>query len=628
MIVETETTQEFTLRRLKAMVTDGGYSLDNRRAPFTKYIAESQKVALVDAEAAVRSAEIELGITQAPVAVTEPAQEESAEPQQEGMIDLDPEPTTPTPIMLTKKEIIEIVKGWSADNDSGELSHPWTAEEMVEELREIDSSRVSEGCPASGLDDQFPEIVKKYAPNAHEQSQAIPAADGVLARNAERVERPCQTVLTTDVPCPPELSSLITEDKVWYEPMYEHWVIKRCQKCGELGRDVCCGEPTRKVSVCDHKSAVLNNYGKQAAGLIPIKRPAPPKPVEQIWKESDWWRNFRGVDELQGDGNVSWVIQNVVPAGVTVLTAMPKDGKSFVALSFVRAITTGQPWLGRIGFEVPEPMPVLWLAAESGDSSLKIRCKKFGITEDKSRFICRTLTEGMVDLDDPELQKLVKAMKPYIVLETLVRFGDAQDEDDAKEASHLAKLIFQLIAWGAQGVLAIHHSRKDLKRGGVDMEKAVRGSGDYAALADAIWVIVRDEYSYRDGKGVNEISLSGWGRDFNPYPMRLALTRKAPADLPKGIITFAPGIVSVLDETHDLGWVDQSARVLAAEAADQTVTDKLEQMVQTDPKIALRQLAEAVGLKYDKARSTLADLGWTKSQRHGDVWKKVKAKAA
>lgn len=458
-------------------------------------------------------------------------------------------------------------------------------------------------------------------------------ANGGHARDAEREERICQMAISTNVPHPPELSSLIAEGKVWYEPKYEHWVIKRCQKCGEFGRDVCCGEPTRTVSVAWHDN-IINDYGKQAAGLIPIRRPEPPKPAEQIWKESDWWREFRGVGELQGDGNIEWVIQNVVPAGVTVLTAMPKDGKSFVALSFIKAITTGQPWLGRIGFEVPETMPVLWLAAESGDSGLKIRCKKFGITEDKSRFICRTLTQGMVNLDDPKLEKLVKEMKPYIVLETLVRFGDGEDEDDAKEASRLAKMIFRLIAWGARGVLAIHHSRKDLKRGGVDMEKAVRGSGDYAALADAIWVLVRDERLYQEGKGVNEISLSGWGRDFNPYPMRLALTRRAPADLPKNIITFAPGLVSVIDSTNDLGWVDQSANAVR-EAAEQAkdISARVDQLIQDDPAITVKELVKRSGLSTRTVDQVLKELGWTKPTgraKKGEVnrWEKLKSNAA
>jgi hypothetical protein len=217
-------------------------------------------------------------------------------------------------------------------------------------------------------------------------------------------------------------------------------------------------------------------------------------------------------------------------------------------------------------------------------------------------------------------------MKPYIVLETLVRFGDGEDEDDAKEANRLAKLIFRLIAWGAKGVLAIHHSRKDLKRGGVDLEKAVRGSGDYAAMADAIWVLVRDEYLYQQGKGTNEISLSGWGRDFNPYPMRLALTKKTPKDLPASVITFAPGIISVIDEAGDLGWVDVKAKAAAAAASETDLAETLKNMIQDNSSISLRELAKAAGLEYKATRTRLKRMGWGKGQARGETWKKVKVK--
>lgn len=436
----------------------------------------------------------------------------------------------------------------------------------------------------------------------------IPEPDD-LSDNVEEVAIGCQEATrapVTDVPYPPELAPLIASGQVVYDPFSEHWVIKRCRKCGEF-RDTCCGD-IRTVSVVLHGNQTLTSDGKQALGIIPIKRPEPPKPAQETWKQADWWAQFKSVDELQGDGNVQWIINNVIPAGVTVVSAMPKDGKSFLALSFVKAITTGQAWLGRVGFEVAEPLPVLWLAAESGDSGLKVRCEKFNITKDKSRFICRTLTQGMVSLDDQNLERLIRSMKPYIVLETLVRFGDGEDEDDAKEASRLAASIFRLISLGARGVLAIHHSRKDLKRGGIDLEKSIRGSGDYAAMADAIWVIVRDESLYDKGKGVNEVTIQGWGRDFNPYPMRLALTKKAPKEQPASVITFAPGIVSILDETGDLGWVSSSAK----ESADQNTADILERMVQEDPTITLAELAKQTSGTVWAVSAALKGRGWSK----------------
>ena len=402
-----------------------------------------------------------------------------------------------------------------------------------------------------------------------------------------------------------------------YDPRWETWVIQRCRKCGQFNHGVCCSELTETTSVVLRDGLSLTTHGKQALGLIPIVIPTP-KTVEQVrltLQESDWWTEFRGVTEFEGDGSLGWIIQNVLPYGVTELTGMPKGGKSFVALSWVKAITTGQPWLGRVGFEVPEVMPCLWLAAESGDSSLKMRCKKFGITEDKSLFIARTLTQGMLELNDLKIEKLVKAMHPCVVLETLVRFGDGEDENNAKEAAIISKLIFKLLSWGAKGVFALHHSRKDLKLNNYSLENASRGSGEYLAMTDAIWTIIRDEKLYHTGEGVNEIVIAGWGRDFNPYPMRLSLTRKAPADLPPTVVTFAPGLISVIDDTKDLGWVDKPTQATAVAVSD----EELQDIVTADRSISVRALADKTGLEASWVSRKLKKLGWTKGRGNADA---------
>lgn len=61
--------QEFTDRRLKDILADGGYKPEAQRTALTKYISTAQKVGLDDAEAAVKNAEIKLGVTPAADAV-------------------------------------------------------------------------------------------------------------------------------------------------------------------------------------------------------------------------------------------------------------------------------------------------------------------------------------------------------------------------------------------------------------------------------------------------------------------------------------------------------------------------------------------------------------------------------
>jgi hypothetical protein len=189
-----------------------------------------------------------------------------------------------------------------------------------------------------------------------------------------------------------------------------------------------------------------------------------------------------------------------------------------------------------------------------------------------------------------------------VILDTCVRFNSGTDEDDAIENQKLFEAILSLRALGARAVIGIHHSRKDLKEGEPTMEKAVRGSGDVAAMADVVWCVVRDDRLFQNNKGPNEVDVVGWGRDFNAIPMRLALTKKAPKDR---VITFAPGLVSCIDEGADLMWVDRAA-------VKATMKDQLETLVQNNPVITLEKLAEAVEVSVWTVGKVLKDAGWKK----------------
>jgi hypothetical protein len=288
-------------------------------------------------------------------------------------------------------------------------------------------------------------------------------------------------------------------------------------------------------------------------------------------------------------------------------------------------LTSGRPLFERPGFEVPEIVPVLYLAAESGDGALKLRCEKMGITKDKTRFLARTLSQGpMLGLDDPVIHDVVRTIRPVVILETLIRFNDGKDEDDASENRKLAEAIFRLIAWGAKAVIGIHHSRKDLNKSNPTKEAAVRGSGDGLAMVDAVWLVMQDERLYQRGKGPNEINVVGWGRDFNPVPMTLALTKKAPKDTPAGR-QFAPGIVSAIDSVGDLEWVDK--RIVfgqEAESADQMV----EQLVIENPSISKKVLAERTKLSEWEIRNALKRLGYRREKggkKGASDWVKVQS---
>jgi len=484
---------------------------------------------------------------------------------------------------LTKKEAIQIVRRRVAQDDEVELPERRSFEEITEILQDVGKYRGSEVSAS-----QLTEIVQKYAPDAPHRTEPIKDVPGY----------------------PPELESLINSEIAVYE--HDVWLVKRCNKCGQF-KTACCGPITLELAVRD--DGTLTGAGRQAIGLDPIKPPKPPRTLEQVketWTQQPWWTVYRGVDELEGNGTVKMYIENFLPEGATIICGLPKEGKSFLALSIAKALTSGNPLFGRPKFSVPEITPVLYLAAESGDAALKLRCEKMGITKDKTRFLARTLSQGpMFGLDDENIQNAVKAMRPVVILETLIRFNDGTDEDSSSENKKLAEAIFRLIGWGAKVVIGIHHSRKDLNKANPSKEAAVRGSGDGLAMVDAVWLVMQDERLFKKGEGPNEVEIVGWGRDFNPTPMRLALTKKAPKDVPPGVKLFAPGIVSYIDLKGDMEWVQKG---LVFEQ-NQEIEQRIEQLIIEDPTVTLKELMHKTGQQKDwKVRKVLKQLGYNRGQ--------------
>jgi hypothetical protein len=359
----------------------------------------------------------------------------------------------------------------------------------------------------------------------------------------------------------------------------------------------------------------------------PVADPEPKLTADQVmWlkalrnngmQRSDWRNAFKGADELEGNGSVKMYVQNFLPEGITLICGLPKEGKSWLALSVAKALSTGQPLFGRVGYEVLEPVPVLYLAAESGDGALKLRCERMKLTKDKNMFLARTLSQGlMLTLDSPLIEEAIKELRPVVVLETLIRFNDGTDEDSSTENRKLAEALFRLIALGAKAVVGIHHSRKDLDKKRPTKEMAVRGSGDGLAMVDCVWLVMQDSHLHQGGKGPTEVEVVGWGRDFSPTPIRLALTRKKTEE---DRFEFAPGIVSCINQVGDFVWVQKSQKLDSdAPAASTDQIDKaVQRLVTENPTISRKELIEQTGYTEKRVKNALKRLGY--SRKPGDA---------
>lgn len=336
---------------------------------------------------------------------------------------------------------------------------------------------------------------------------------------------------------------------------------------------------------------------------------------------STWRQQFRALGELEA-GAVQMLIRGFLPEGTTFIGGLPGEGKTLLALSIVKALTTGKNFLGRADFAVPKPLPVLYLIPEVGARAFRTRCEKFHIPDNENLFLCRTISEGAtLLLDDPMVLEAVRRMRPVVFLDTVLRFNEAEDENAAAQNKVLVNQLLELRHAGAS-IVGLHHSTKAMRKEGMSLEAVLRGTGDLAAMCDAVYGLIRDDKLYASGSGPNEIDIRCVKpRDFEPpVPFRLAASRKVGKS---SIIGMAPGIVSNIDEYGDFV-------VVSGADNEQSNAERLAGLVQNDPSLTLSELRDMTGLSLWVIRQTLSKAGWMKGKggsKGAGPWHSARASA-
>jgi hypothetical protein len=342
--------------------------------------------------------------------------------------------------------------------------------------------------------------------------------------------------------------------------------------------------------------------GRPMDGIDAIK-PTENSPIEEALVAVNWEDRFKAVGQLES-GLIRMLIDNFLPEGMTYVGALPGEGKTLLGLSISKALTTGGNFLGSPNFEVHEIVPVIYMIPESGGRAFRKRCAAFGIPDDRRKFICRTISEGAtLRLDDPSLLQAIAEMRPVVILDTVIRFSDSDDENAAAQNKRMVEDIIRLRQAGAVGVIGIHHSKKDMREKGMSLENVLRGTGDIAASADAVYGMLRDDRMYDHGNGPNEIDVECVKpRDFDPpLPFRIAASRRTS----NKSIGQAPGIESVIDATGDFVIVNKEAAQVVRDA-------QLIRLVENDPAMTLNELSAATNLSTWVVRQNLKKLGWVK----------------
>jgi len=217
---------------------------------------------------------------------------------------------------------------------------------------------------------------------------------------------------------------------------------------------------------------------------------------------------------------VSWLVPDLLPAGLIVLAGKPKMGKSWLTLGLAVTCSlgsdVGESVLGR--YAAP-PVNVLYLALEDSEARMQRRLKKV--------LKGRTLTETFEWTDEwPPLQAggifeldeylLNRPETKLVVIDTLacVRMAGQSSGNMYQEDYQQMRLLKRVVADHDVAILLVHHTRK---MGSDDPFDEISGSTGLQGAIDTALVLKREPGQHdavlhiraRDGeKGEENLALT------------------------------------------------------------------------------------------------------------------------
>lgn len=274
-----------------------------------------------------------------------------------------------------------------------------------------------------------------------------------------------------------------------------------------------------------------------------------------------------------------WLIEGLLPdGGSSLLAAQFKSGKTTLGMNMVRALTTGEPFLGAFG--VPEPLRVAYYDLELGSRSAR---KWFMALQPNPAMATYTDLKGRgYELDvrsEARFTAMVEQLQTdcidVVVIDPISALcADLQINENANEEVRPLLQRFDAVVReaGCRGMVLIHHTGHDASR--------PRGASAFGDWPSAVWMLERGE----TGPG----KFRAKGRDVHVTKADLdydSVTRR---------LTFQP------DSGDDFLLQNQHRHLTAA------------------------QVAEGMGVSKPTAIKRLTDAGWEITTpgtgRTADMW--------
>lgn len=216
-----------------------------------------------------------------------------------------------------------------------------------------------------------------------------------------------------------------------------------------------------------------------------------------------------------------WLVKDILPAGICILCAAPKSGKSWMVLDLAIQCSKGGNFLGH----KCKQTGVLYLALEDSLARLSSRMKKLSPSKLENFHLC--IESQQLCIDDGGmglLAQLYEALeaKPdigLIIIDTLQMVSPKKggNEDGYQHTYALLNAIRPLYQDRKVCVMFVHHTRKS-NGFEVDPFETILGSQALAGATDGMYIIQRkkgDEYS----------KFFGRGRDFEEFELAIRMDK-------------------------------------------------------------------------------------------------------
>ncbi len=195
----------------------------------------------------------------------------------------------------------------------------------------------------------------------------------------------------------------------------------------------------------------------------------------------DWRKEFKSKNQLD-QMPLAFAVERLIPEeGIIGIGGLSGHAKTWVMMSVAKRMMTGGYLWGQLK---TNQYPVVYLIPEAGDRSFFHRMKRLHIP-DSEQFLVRTMSQGKtLPLASAVMQAAVKGR--MVFLDTLPRFTEGKDEQQARDMAALSENLLGLLQAGAVSVVFAHHSPKNSKGENLmNLENVFRGSGDIGAILSA-----------------------------------------------------------------------------------------------------------------------------------------------